>query len=274
MTKLIITLLLVPTMGLALGTVVTSAHAQTEDAPDERRDREARAHFDAARLAYEDGRFEEAMNSFLRSFELSQRVTLHYNIAAAAERAGNLELAQRHYQLYLEALPDASNRSYTEARLRVIGETLSRQRELEAAAQAARDPAQSTDAQQVTVPPDAGEAAPSDGATPVGAVVLIGAAGGALVASLGLGLRARSIHSNLEASCPDGRCSPDREPTANRMARLAHTSDAMLGVGLAAGVAGVVWAVLAGRDGAADEVPPVAVSCGRSGCAVTGQLRF
>lgn len=267
-------LLLVPTMGVALGTLVTSAQAQTQDAPDERRDREARAHFDAARLAYEDGRFEEAMNSFLRSFELSQRVTLHYNIAAAAERAGNLELAQRHYQLYLEALPDASNRSYTEARLRVIGETLSRQRELEAAAEAARVPVPSTDAPQVSVPADRGEAATRGGATPIGAIALIGAGGGALVASLGLGLRARSIHSNLEANCPDGRCAPDREPTANRMARLAHVSDALLGVGLAAGVTGVVWAVVAGRHRAADEVSPVSVSCGRSGCAVSGQLRF
>lgn len=276
MNRIVILLVTLVLAGLTLnGTSPAFAAAQTAETIDERRDREARAYFDAARLAYEDGRFEEAMNNFIRSHELSQRATLHYNIAAAAERAGNLEAAQQHYQLYLEAVPDAANRSYTEARLRVIAETLQRQRALEAAARPTPDdePPASEPRTALAASPSGSDAG-SERSRSAAPVVLLGAAGGALVASLGLGLRARAIHTDLEARCPEGRCAGELESRADRMQRLARTSDAMLGVGVVTAVAGVVWAVLDGRSGEPDREPGVAVSCGRSGCAVSGQLRF
>ena len=49
-------------------------------------DAEARAHYQAGQLAFDQGRFENALESFRMAYALSQRPELLYNIASAADR--------------------------------------------------------------------------------------------------------------------------------------------------------------------------------------------
>ena len=88
-----------------LGLFDTAAHAQlsTEDllnaSDEERRELEARQYFELGRLAFIDGRFEEALQAFERSYELSQRALLLFNIGSAVMGP----------EVYLKALAMARN---------------------------------------------------------------------------------------------------------------------------------------------------------------------
>ncbi|MBK6812549.1 MAG: tetratricopeptide repeat protein [Sandaracinaceae bacterium] len=68
---------------------------------------EARALFIAGRSAFDQGRFEEALSHFKRSYELSGRPELLYNIGTAADRVGRLEEAITAFRSYLEGSPDS-----------------------------------------------------------------------------------------------------------------------------------------------------------------------
>ncbi len=81
------------------------------------RDAEARALFEAGRIAFRDGRFGDARDHFVRSHELSGRDELLYNIASSQDRLRDDEAALATYEAYLEALPDAENRAEVEARI-------------------------------------------------------------------------------------------------------------------------------------------------------------
>ncbi|MBK8593630.1 MAG: tetratricopeptide repeat protein [Sandaracinaceae bacterium] len=71
---------------------------------------EARALFIAGRSAFDQGRFEEALSHFKRSYELSGRPELLYNIGTAADRVGRLEEAITAFRSYLEGSPDSPRR--------------------------------------------------------------------------------------------------------------------------------------------------------------------
>ncbi|MCX7807199.1 MAG: tetratricopeptide repeat protein, partial [Deltaproteobacteria bacterium] len=77
---------------------------------DEAKDQEARALFQAGQVAFEDGRFEDALQYFRRSYELSGRPALLYNIGLAADRLRRDEEALSAFERYLAEVPDARNR--------------------------------------------------------------------------------------------------------------------------------------------------------------------
>ncbi|MBK6580146.1 MAG: tetratricopeptide repeat protein [Sandaracinaceae bacterium] len=101
---------------------------------------EARALFIAGRSAFDQGRFEEALSHFKRSYELSGRPELLYNIGTAADRVGRLEEAITAFRSYLEGSPDSPRRPQIEARLEVLDQQLANQRALEQRAGVAPSP--------------------------------------------------------------------------------------------------------------------------------------
>lgn len=111
---------------LALGLFGTSVAAAQDgaegggDSPENPRDVEARHLFEAGRLAFDQGRFEEALDYFRRSHSLSQRPALLYNIGSAADRLRRDDEAIEAFEAYVAQVPDAPNRAEVESRLEVL----------------------------------------------------------------------------------------------------------------------------------------------------------
>src|SRR5690606_23764287 len=82
-------------------------------------DEEARALYQAGRIAFDQGRFESALDYFQRSYELSGRPALLFNIGSAADRLRKDEVALDAFERYLEAVPDSPDRASVESRIEV-----------------------------------------------------------------------------------------------------------------------------------------------------------
>lgn len=125
----------------AVGPIV--AQAQTEGAPAEAApdSEEARGLFLAGRAAYDEGRFEDALERFEESYRISGRAELLFNVGLAAERARRDERALEAYEGYLEAVPDSPNRANVEGRIRSIRLSLAEQRALQEQVQASEQAA-------------------------------------------------------------------------------------------------------------------------------------
>lgn len=108
-------------MTLCVG-VPKGGHAQDVASPGSR-DAEARHLFSAGRLAYDEGRFEDALQNYQRSYELSGRPELLFNIGMAADRLREDGKALEAFRAYLNAVPDAPNRARVEERIRVLERT-------------------------------------------------------------------------------------------------------------------------------------------------------
>ncbi|MBX3248933.1 MAG: hypothetical protein KF901_17280 [Myxococcales bacterium] len=107
-----------------------SSHAQDDEvasAPTER-DSEARALYQAAVVAFDEGRFEDALRLFRRAYELSERPELLFNVGTTADRLRRDEEALEAFEAYLAARPDAANRASVEARIEVLREAISNER--------------------------------------------------------------------------------------------------------------------------------------------------
>ncbi len=83
-------------------------------------DDEARAVYEAGRIAFDDGRYDDALEYFRRAYELSPRPRLLYNIGASADRIRHNREALEAFEDYIEQVPDADNRRAVEARIRVL----------------------------------------------------------------------------------------------------------------------------------------------------------
>lgn len=98
----------------------TAATAPSPDASD----LEARARFESGRLAFEAGRYEEALADFTRSYELSQRGLILFNIGLVHDRLRRDGEALDAFERYLAAVPDAENRTEVESRIAVLRRAL------------------------------------------------------------------------------------------------------------------------------------------------------
>jgi tetratricopeptide (TPR) repeat protein len=110
-------------------TQVQTAEAQTQDY----RDKAARGLFEAGSVAFEEGRFEEALNHFSKAYELSpNRHLLLYNIGSSLDRLRRDKEALSNFEKYLELNPTAPNRPAVEARVRLLREAVAKQEQEEA----------------------------------------------------------------------------------------------------------------------------------------------
>jgi hypothetical protein len=124
-------------VGLTTGAAGQRRDPRSTPTDDLARDQEARALFEAGRVAFDHGRFEDALGHFRRAHELSGRPQLLYNIGAAADKLRLDEVALEAFRGYLTSVPSARNRAEVEARIAVLERTVARQRELAAAAETA-----------------------------------------------------------------------------------------------------------------------------------------
>jgi tetratricopeptide (TPR) repeat protein len=88
-------------------------------------DQEARALFMAAQVAFDEGRFESAVQYFLQSYRLSQRPELLYNIGNTYDRLQQPEQALEYFDRYLRERPNAENHLQVEARVRLLRQSVS-----------------------------------------------------------------------------------------------------------------------------------------------------
>jgi tetratricopeptide (TPR) repeat protein len=109
--------LLAAWLGLFALATLTSAPTAMADAET---DEEARALYQAGRIAFDQGRFDSALDYFQRSYELSGRPALLFNIGSAADRLRRDAVALDAFERYLEEVPDSPDTASVQARIRVL----------------------------------------------------------------------------------------------------------------------------------------------------------
>ncbi len=110
---------------LVVGMVVAAswpnapARAQEEVVaePPDSVEEEARALFVAGRSAFDAGRYDDALERFQRSYELSPRPALLYNVAVALDRLRRDQDALDAYERYLRTVEDTDERRTIEGRI-------------------------------------------------------------------------------------------------------------------------------------------------------------
>jgi len=226
----------------------------------------AREYFQAGRAAYDDGRFEDALVHFRHAHELTGNADVLYNIAPVADRLRRDEVALEAYSEFLEARPETTDRNHIEGRIRVLRQQIERERERQNE-EARRDEARIEDPVRRPDPRPV-DPGPSD----PGALPWIVAGGGAAVA-IGGGVLLWVASSDVSAvEDPDGDMPrwEDVQHRHDRAPALSVTGGGLLGVGAAAAVGGLSWALLSGGGGVED--PAVDVAVGPGGVRVRGRL--
>jgi hypothetical protein len=150
--------------------------------------------------AYMGGRYSEARAYFQRSYELSHRSGLLYNIATSAERAREDEIALHAYEQYLQDEPDTERRDQVDVRIRELRELIAHP-----------------------------HAATTQTISPVGPV-LLGIGGAAVVAGVITGALALGDEGALTQQCGGDVCAdtPENRAVLDRMFALATTTDVLL----------------------------------------------
>jgi tetratricopeptide (TPR) repeat protein len=91
------------------------------DAPGEQpastTDREAREAYEAGAVAFDEGRYSIALDFFRRSFTLSGRPALLYNVGLSADRLRRDREALEAFEGYIDAVPDSPHARQVNARI-------------------------------------------------------------------------------------------------------------------------------------------------------------
>lgn len=216
---------------LPLGSV--RAQAEEEEAaqpaddasPDEAaREEQARAVFQAGRVAYENGDFEAALGYFRSAIELSDRPALWFNVGMAAMQLRRDTEALEAFEVFLRMQPDAPNAGQVRARVALLRASIARASEDDAAGGSEGD----------LVP----------------AAIAFGVAGAGLVAFAVLGGLALAERDALAASCgATRRCTDEQVSTMTTLGAAADASWVIAAVAAAAGVVLLVALGLPGADG-------------------------
>lgn len=232
---------------LSLVTVVALAHGVVHAQADT--DAEAHALFDAGEIAYNEGRWDSALEYFQRAYELSHRAPLLYNVGSAAEHARHDAVALDAFRSYLAAVPDAPHRPAVEARIAVLEQAI--------AQAGASEPSEPTEPAPAT--------AGSPGADPAPWITLgVGAAvavAGAVVLGVGFADIATVQNAADGTSLSAIRDAHDQAPV------LTGVGWAAIGVGVALAAAGLIWGL---STGPATEPRAAAWIDGQSGGVVVG----
>ena len=258
--------LLLAAMALFASAIVPSRGEAQSHAHDE----EARALYEAGRVAFDDGRFEAALDRWTESYALVELPALLYNIGTAHDRLGHVAEALDFYERFLEANPDAPNRNYVERRVEVLS-----------AQAAALERANPTDSDEHG---DPGEGALGAGATTDDAVSEAGSdeasaddeaeaprgqpAGAIVVASLGVAVLGAAIatgvvsngrYADLEERCPGGVCPADAQDDIDALQGINLATDVLFAAGGALLVGGVIGWIVKATQGDDDEEDRAAV---------------
>lgn len=96
-------------VAVAVALAVSLGLAAPAFAQDATREAAARAHFEEGQRAYQAGDFPRAAREFAAAYELHGSPELAFNVARVSERAGDLDVAIRYYEAYVQTgrLPEA-----------------------------------------------------------------------------------------------------------------------------------------------------------------------
>lgn len=220
------------------------AHAQS--APVE--DTDARTLFQLGQSAFDDGRYQAALDYFQQAYDLSHRPQLLYNIGQAADRLRLDRRALEAFESFLRDAPESPQHTPTRARVEVLRAAVEQAEARERAAAEAPTPAQTAAAAPVAVAqPDA----PRSSGSPALGWAIAGGGGGALVVGavfLALGLSDKSAVENAA----DGSTFASIQDEYDRASTRITVGTVLLGVGAAATATGVVLALRSGPDEDAD----------------------
>jgi tetratricopeptide (TPR) repeat protein len=203
---------------------------------------EARAAFEGAAVAFAEARFLDALAGFERSFELSGRVELQYNMALCHDRLGHDAEALAAFTQYLQGRPDASNRADVEQRILTLRARIGAREELERQAR-----------EGSRTPPPADEGSPMLGWVLAGSggVLLVG---GAVALFLGLADVSAIESAPVGSSWASDQARYDRGPTLEWVGGLG------LGIGAALAATGFAFALSTGSDETQLSLGPTGVS--------------
>jgi tetratricopeptide (TPR) repeat protein len=246
------------TISLLAAALISSTSTASAQPGAQTDDERARMHFQAGNAYFQTGEYDAALREFQRSFELSARPALFYNMALVYERLGDLEQAIAHLRRFLAEAPEAeAQRATLEARIANLQPRLE--------AQQARDAAEAERARRLEVEEQRRReeeqrraADESSGGLPTLTWVgwIAGAAGLATFAVFG-GLTLATA-SDLEENCvPLGTCTQADVDSLTTYALIAD-------IGLVVGVlgAGLGTLVLAMSGGGEAEAAPPATGAG------------
>lgn len=237
-------------LALVLATTGTaSAQADQASAPPSTRDDElARNHFESGRAYFSRAQYADAAREFQEAYRLSHRLPMLLNLSRALEEADRDDEAIAALDEWLQRSPadDPSRDEVSERRSRLTLELEARRAEAEAAeARAAQARAARTATTAETEHPEGGRRS----TLRVLGFAGLGLGGASLVTSLATGLRAHSIHGDLEGRCDaSGACPADAASDIDRGRALARTSTATTFIGAGAVAAGLVMMLVGGDD--------------------------
>ncbi|MBX3268640.1 MAG: hypothetical protein KF729_00170 [Sandaracinaceae bacterium] len=170
--------------------------------PTEQLDEAARLTFESAREAFVAGDYERALGLFRQAYNLSPRPGLLYNIAQTLDRLRRDAETLQALREYLEAYPEAPNRTEVEARIRVLEQSVAADEQRRAREQRDHERAVEQARRDGTEPPPP----PGGGLGVLHPAIFIAVGGVALV---GGGL---AIWSGLETSALNDRYRATSDP--------------------------------------------------------------
>jgi len=248
-------------LAVALSSLGSTAvvHAQSSQSR-EARIAEAKNAFAVGTRAYANGEFQTAQTSFQRAYELTGSPDLLYNIATVSDRMRHDEEALEAYEGYLEARPKSADREHVESRIDVLRAAIEARRRAELDAEIeARSAAIEAAARVKAERPLTEYVGPGPGPW-----ITIGVGGAAVVTGailVGLGQRDQK---NVESAVP-GSSYAMVEEMADRGPRRTKAGVALMAVGGAGIIGGIIWQLTGGHEEAMPEV-----SIGPTGISVKG----
>ncbi len=218
--------------------VACASAAPVARAQDSAHDAEAHAYFEAGRMAFGDGRYDEALAAFQRAFDLSQRGQLLYNIGQCHDRMRHDHEALDAFERFLAAEPDSPQAAEVRARVAFLERAIESE---PTATSAETSPALDAALADTTVTEPA--PAPSSNADVGPAPWILVGVGGVLVIAgavlVGLGFSDVSTVQNA----PDGARYATVHDADQQATPFIGAGFAGLGIGAALAAVGIVWAV-------------------------------
>lgn len=219
---------------------VSTGHAQ------EVHDAEAHGLYLAGAAAYDEGRFDEALDYFQRSYDLSHRAALLYNIGQAADRARRDEIALDALRRYLASDETIEHREVIEARVRALEAAVARGTAAAppddegslAPDEEARtpEPRETSDSPRAERAPDL-EPTPSSGPDPAGLALTITGGAVAVVGAILIGAFAADTGALTDPRM--GERYPDAQARQDTGSAIVATGIASVGVGVVLAAIGV-----------------------------------
>jgi tetratricopeptide (TPR) repeat protein len=210
---------------------------------------EAKKAFAVGTRSYADGEFKTALASFWRAYELTGSPDLLYNIATVSDRMRRDEEALEAYEGYLEARPKSVDREHVASRIDVLRAAIEARRRAELDAEIeARNAAIEAAARVKAERPLTQYVGPGPGPW-----ITIGVGSAAIVSGavlVGLGQRDQK---RVESAAPGSSYSMVEE-MADRGPRRSKAGVALMAVGGAGLIGGIIWQLTGGHDEAMPEV--------------------